>query len=175
MAGVRTGPRLRAVLVLVTGIRRRSRTDTAPVQSNMPSSDAPGWRHLRHALLDVDSRGGDRPATAAAPLMDVLETSTGLEIVVDVPGLTADHLQVIVQNGTLHVLGEKRPSTACRAGAMFLVAERTAGRFLRSVPLRFAFDAGEIKATIRQGELRISVPRREDRRGREITIPIETL
>jgi HSP20 family molecular chaperone IbpA len=78
-----------------------------------------------------------------------------------------------VQAGTLIVSGVKRPLACCGVGAAFHVAERTFGQFVRKVPLRRAFDASAIRATVHQGELRIVIPRMEERRGREIPIAIE--
>lgn len=107
---------------------------------------------------------------AWVPHMDVLEGPNRLEIRVDVAGVPVDALRLTVQAGTLVVAGEKPHQ--CRAGAVFHVAERGCGRFARTIPLRLAFDAAGIRATLDRGELRIVVPRMEERRGREIVIPI---
>jgi HSP20 family molecular chaperone IbpA len=52
------------------------------------------------------------------------------------------------------------------------VAERVFGRFGRAVRLTGAFDVGRAEATLRAGELRVSLPRIEERRGREHRIPV---
>ena len=84
-------------------------------------------------------------------------------------------VRVTVKGGVLIVAGEKRQPGQCAHGAAFHVAERTFGGFVRAVPLRMAFDAAGIKATLANGELRVNIPRIEDRRGRGIDIPIEIL
>lgn len=108
------------------------------------------------------------------PPMDVLERPDGLEIRVDVAGIPATALAITVRGQVLYISGDKGPA-GCHSGATFHVAERTCGRFLRVVPLRMAFQTGAIRATLRNGELRIVVPRAEERRGIPIPIPIETL
>jgi HSP20 family molecular chaperone IbpA len=138
---------------------------------------------LRRALRDDDDAGrpgSARPGSARhgaaadwQPPTDVIERPDGLEVIIDLAGV-GDRLRVAVVDRTLVVSGEKFPS-GCAAGAAFHVAERTFGRFQRAVPLRIAFDAGAITATLVQGELRIIIPRIDDRRGREIAIPIERL
>jgi HSP20 family protein len=128
---------------------------------------------LRRALHDEGDAGRRGSAADWQPPTDVIERPDGLEVIMDLAGV-ADQLRVVVVDHTLVVSGEKSPS-GCAAGAAFHVAERTFGRFQRAVPLRIAFDAGTITATFTQGELRITVPRIDDRRGREIAIPIERL
>ena len=113
-------------------------------------------------------------ATTWVPPMDVVERPEGLEVIVDLAGVNGA-VRVTVKGGMLLIAGEKRQPHRCAAGAAFHVAERTFGAFARAIPLRLAFDAAAIKATLTRGELRIVVPRIEDRRGREIDIPIEIL
>jgi HSP20 family protein len=113
----------------------------------------------------------DTQAVAWTPPMDVVERPDLLEIRLDLPGVPLDAIRVSVRNGTLVISGDK-PHVACRQGAAFHVAERACGRFARAIPLRLAFDASRIRASFRQGELRIEVPRIDERRGREIQIPV---
>lgn len=105
--------------------------------------------------------------------MDIIETADSLEIRVDLAGVVAEAVDVTIQAGRVLISGEKRPGTACCSGAAFHVAERTFGRFLREVPLRGAFEAAAVEATLQQGELRIRVPRREERRGASIRVRVE--
>lgn len=135
--------------------------------------DIPGWAdELRRAGRDDEER---RQRTTAdwLPPTDIIEHADGLEILMDLAGV-GDQLRIAIIDRTLVVSGEKSTGP-CHAGAAFHVAERTFGRFQRAIPLRLPFDAGAIRATLFQGELRIVVPRIEDRRGREIVIPIERL
>jgi HSP20 family molecular chaperone IbpA len=55
----------------------------------------------------------------------------------------------------------------------FHLAERAYGRFARAVRLSGAFDAGRARAKIESGQLRIVLPRMEDRRGRMYTVPVD--
>jgi HSP20 family protein len=140
--------------------------------------DDQDWRQdVRHALHDLDLEASRlHDVTGYVPPMDILERPDGLEIRVDVAGVPADAVRVLVRGSRLLIAGEKRAPCACTPGsAAFHVAERTFGRFVRAVPLRMAFDASGIRAALKNGELRIVVPRLEDRRGREIEIPIDLL
>jgi HSP20 family protein len=129
---------------------------------------------LRQAVRDPGTPAGRESPSAWVPAMDVIERPDGLEVIVDLAGVRGA-VRVTVKGGMLVIAGDKRSPHPCAAGAAFHVAERTFGPFARAVPLRLAFDARTITATLAHGELRIVVPRIEERRGREIDIPIQIL
>ena len=112
-------------------------------------------------------------AVECSPPVDVLETAAGVEILMDLPGVPAATVRVVFSRNVLLVAGQKPPpECAHRLEAAFHIAERAFGRFARIVRLDGAFDAERAVATLSAGELRVSVPRIDDRRGREIRIPI---
>lgn len=129
-------------------------------------------RRLFDQLIRTD---GATHAECAVPL-DVVETSQGIEVVVDLVGVHPDAVQVVVARDTLVVSGHKKPAACAHHGeATFHVAERVFGRFGRAVRLTgSAYDVGRAEATLRAGELRVTLPRIEDRRGREHRIPVRT-
>ena len=105
--------------------------------------------------------------------LDVIETSVGIEIVMDVVGVEADAVQVVIARDTLLISGVKRPIACDHQGeATFHVAERVFGHFARVVRLAGAFDLARCDATMKAGELRVTLPRIEERRGREHRIPV---
>jgi HSP20 family protein len=137
-------------------------------------------RHLDddlQRLFDLLTPADNAPGAAAecSVPVDVIETVTGIELVMDLAGVPADAVQVVVAQNTLLVMGRKNPS-GCehQREAAFHVAERTFGRFARGVRLTGAFDAGRADAILRAGELRVTLPRIEERRGRERHIPVRT-
>ena len=114
------------------------------------------------------------PPGECNPAVDVLESPTEVEVIVDLPGLTRDEVQVVFTRGTLLVAGLKRPSVCSHSDAAFHLAERAFGRFARVIRIAGAVDAGCARATLASGELRVVVPRIAERRGREIRIAVET-
>ena len=119
----------------------------------------------RQLLLEIDR---DVPGAAAItadcrPALDVLETGSSIEVLVDVPGVPAESLRVAVRRSTLLVVGAKLNATV-DPQARFHLAERSYGRFARAVLLTGAFDAWRAKAAVRAGQLRIVLPRLDDRR-----------
>lgn len=104
--------------------------------------------------------------------MDVLETAETVEILMDVPGVVAASLRVVFAQGTIVITGRKLPGVCTHREAAFHLAERSFGRFARAIRLTGAFDAGRATATLANGELRLVLPRIEERRGREIRINV---
>ncbi|HWK09857.1 MAG TPA: Hsp20/alpha crystallin family protein [Vicinamibacterales bacterium] len=125
-------------------------------------------------LLDVIWDGGAHQASIPAectPSLDVLDTDGGIELIMDLPGVAAASLQIVFSRNVLIVAGEKLPARE-HPDAAFHLAERGFGRFARAVRLEGAFDAGRADASLQAGELRVRLPRIEERRGSEIRIPI---
>jgi HSP20 family protein len=107
------------------------------------------------------------------PALDVVETASAVEIVVDVAGVPAEAVRVLFRGDVLLVAGEKAPP-ATASEPTFHLLERGFGRFARAVRLSGAFEISRAHARFVSGELTIVLPRRDDRRGRAQTIPIET-
>jgi HSP20 family protein len=122
--------------------------------------------HLIRLLEDT------RVAAECTPPMDVLETGSGLEVRVDVPGVNASQLEIVFADSVLLITGHKLPAVCEHADAGFHMAERAFGRFARAIQVEGAFDAGRAAATLTAGELRVVLPRIDDRRGAHILIPI---
>lgn len=118
--------------------------------------------------------GESSPATTGecTPPMDVVETATAVEVLMDVPGVHRSALTIMVSDGTLIVAGRKLPASCAHHEAAFHLAERDFGRFVRAVRLSGAFDGGKAQASLAEGELRVVLPRIQERRGRDIRIEI---
>lgn len=132
-----------------------------------------------HRLLDelARSRPGQRQLVAGEcmPVVDVFETDRTVEIVLDLPGVTADALRILYKAGVLLIVGEKqRPDFSKRGPASFHLLERDFGRFARAVRIHTAIDGSQARARLANGELRIVLPRIQDRRGAGIAVPIES-
>jgi HSP20 family protein len=127
-------------------------------------------------LLDLVDEGGRSTGTAGdcSPPFDLIETATALELIMDLPGVGADAVQVVFARSTLVIAGQKLPAACEHRDAAFHLAERAFGRFARAVRVTGAFDGGRAEAMLRGGELRVVLPRIDERRGAEIRIPVRT-
>lgn len=121
--------------------------------------------------LEQDEPGAALATGECRPSLDVVDTATAIEVVMDVPGVPASALRVSVRHSTVLVVGAKvAPVTPPEA--RFHVAERSSGRFARGVRLSGSVDAERARAFVEAGLLRVVLPRVENRRGRAIPVPV---
>lgn len=92
------------------------------------------------------------------PPMDVLETDTTIEILVDLPGLEPKDVDVSIRNDRLVISGS-RPAPATEGDVRWYQFERHTGEFRRSLALPVAVDTDKAKATSAHGQLRIVLPK----------------
>ena len=131
---------------------------------------------VRRLFEELEPRlGGGRraPAGECIPAIDVLETDEAIDVIVDLPGVSAASVRLIVKGGILVIAGEKAPDHGDRGQSNFHLVERGFGRFARAVRLSGAFDAARARAVLKAGELRLTIPKIDERRGQQIQIPIE--
>ena len=128
------------------------------------------WDPFRDLLTlqeRIDGLSGEH-AAGWAPPVDLYETSDYYEVVVEVPGLSRDQIQIHVQDGMLTIEGERRsPDVPCE---QYHRVERGHGRFSRSFELREPIQASEINADLRDGVLTISVPKAPHPETRRIPV-----
>jgi HSP20 family protein len=114
------------------------------------------------------------PAAAeCTPPLDIIETETGIEAVLDLPGVAGSSIEIVLSRNVLLVTGQKLPAVCEHGDAAFHIAERSFGRFARAIAVDGAFDAGRATAMLANGELRVCLPRLAERRGAQIRIPIQ--
>jgi HSP20 family protein len=120
-------------------------------------------------LSEIDD--ADRvPPGEWCPATDVYEARGGIVVVMEVPGLEPGSLRVALRDRSVVVSGERRPR---HAHGSFLCLERPHGRFERAIKLETPVDVAHARAALGAGLLTVTLPRRRERRGEEIQIPIE--
>ncbi len=129
---------------------------------------------IRDLFEDLAHRNtGTQPAYSGDchPSLDVRETEHAIEVTMDVAGVPPDAIRLLFRSGVLLIAGDKAPDTAPEPPVFHLI-ERTFGRFARAVRLGGAFDVKRASATLRDGELSITLPKQDERRGQAHRIPI---
>lgn len=109
---------------------------------------------------------------AWAPPVDLCEANDALYVRIELPGLTADQIQIGLTNTQLRIWGEKKRSVAPHPITSHLCSERSYGRFSRLVPLRWTVSVREATAELANGLLLIRLPKIEDRRGVEFKLTV---
>ncbi len=127
---------------------------------------------VRRVFLELGRTFGlESLAGECSPAMDVYETDETLEIVADLPGVSPDALRVLIKGSAVLIVGEK-PARRAQGESSFHLVERGFGRFARSVRLTQPCNGANARATMAAGELRVSIPKIADRRGRSIQVRV---
>ena len=106
---------------------------------------------------------------AAYPPMDVWSTEEGVAIEAELPGVDPKDVDISVDGDELTLKGEVKAREAAE-GETIHWRERGAGEFSRTLQLSFKPDSAGVKATYRNGILRLTVPRAETDKPRKIEI-----
>lgn len=149
----------------------------SPMRSRVHAVVLPSEVHefadeIRRVYLELGRAfGPELLAGECSPPLDVFETDETVEMTVDLPGVDPAAVRVLAKGDAVLVVGEKAARRG-RADSSFHLVERGFGRFARAVRLGRACDASRAHATLRQGQLHITIPKIADRRGRTIAVPI---
>ncbi len=111
------------------------------------------------------------PATAGAfaPALDVEENEDGFTLVVELPGVAAEDVDITLEENVLTISGE-RSFYADKEADGFRRVERSFGRFHRAVRLPDRVAADRVEAAYKDGLLTITVPKAEEAKPRRIEV-----
>lgn len=103
------------------------------------------------------------------PSVEVVETEQGLRVSAELPSLDEKDVELFIEDGILRLRGEKRSETSDKERGY---AERSYGRFERSLALPFAVEEDKAEASFKNGVLSVTLPRsaKTSERGRRIAI-----
>jgi len=107
-------------------------------------------------------------ARPAAMPMDAYRKGDTFYVHFDLPGVSADSIELTVEQSVLTVRAERRPEPV--DGAEMLIAERPAGIFTRQVFLGDTLDADKIAADYNAGVLTLTIPVHEQAKPRTIQV-----
>ena len=110
-----------------------------------------------------------RRAKAAYPPLNVWASSEGLMVDAEMPGVDPGDVEISVVGDELTLKGKVNVQDL-PAGEALLRRERPSGEFARTLQLPFRAHAGGVKATCKNGIIRISIPRSEEEKPRKIAI-----
>ena len=103
------------------------------------------------------------------PSVDITEDDDKLTLAAEIPGVKKEDVKINLNNGVLTIEGEKKQTTEEKAENSYR-SERYYGKFSRSFNLTSEIDAEQIKADYDSGILKITLPKSEKVKPRQITI-----
>jgi len=109
-------------------------------------------------------------ADGARPLpLDIRETPEAFVVEASLPGATPEDVEVTVHGDTLTIRGETKAEQE-RQGETWHLRERRSGSFRRTVSLAVPVDADKATAEHDHGVLRLTLPKAESARPKQIKV-----
>jgi HSP20 family protein len=125
------------------------------------------WFAMQDVSREIDRVFG-RGGRAVAPLA-LWETDQHINVEVDVPGLTMDQIELVLEQGKLYIRGER---AQLPEGTAVSHDERAYGRFERVVRLsdNIAVDAAATNAVLKNGVLTVQLAKKPETQAQRIVI-----
>jgi HSP20 family protein len=120
------------------------------------------------------NRGGaeeDWAQGAWSPAVDIYEKDGNIVLKAELPGIEAKNVGVTVENNILTLRGERQFDQEVQRENDQRV-ERSYGTFTRSFTLPTVVDTEKIKAEFKDGVLRMTLPKKEEAKPKQISINV---
>jgi HSP20 family protein len=108
------------------------------------------------------------------PNVQIVESDAELLLTAELPGLQKNDVELAIENEVLTIRGEKREEKKEEKNGdqRYLVWERTYGEFVRTFTLPRSIDTAKISAEMKDGVLKIHLPKGGDPKARGHKIEI---
>jgi HSP20 family protein len=120
------------------------------------------------------NRGGaeeDWAQGAWSPAVDIYEKDGNIVLKAELPGIEAKNVGVTVENNILTLRGERQFDQEVQR-ENYQRVERSYGTFTRSFTLPTVVDTEKIKAEFKDGVLRMTLPKKEEAKPKQISINV---
>ena len=111
-----------------------------------------------------------RPGRVFVPAVDIFETPETLVLVADMPGVSGDKVTLDLKENHLTLYGTVSPPLG--PGETMVEQEYSIGDFQRDFHLGSLIDQGQIEATMKDGVLRLVMPKVEHAKPRKIDVKV---
>jgi HSP20 family protein len=109
-----------------------------------------------------------RTEAAMRPPIDIFETTDGITLQADMPGVTKDRLNVRVEGNTLLIEGALQLDMPEQMEALY--ADVRSMLYRCSFVLSAELESGRIEANLKDGVLTVRIPKRDELRPRRIQV-----
>lgn len=106
-----------------------------------------------------------------SPGVDILERENEIVLEADLPGLKPGEFDLSVENRVLTIKGERRFEKKAEEENYHRV-ERSYGSFTRTFTLPSTVDVDQVSAEFRNGVLRVTLPKKEEVKARQIQVKV---
>jgi HSP20 family protein len=108
-----------------------------------------------------------------SPRVDIYEDQNSIMLEADLPGVKAEDFKLSIENYKLTLSGERKFENELK-GENFHRVERSYGSFNRTFTLPSTVNIDAVKADFKDGVLRVTLPKREEVKARQIEVKVQT-
>lgn len=118
--------------------------------------------------------GGHESGRSLLPL-DAFATDEEVVVLAAIPGIDPDEIEITIEKNTITLSGQVQNVAEAEEtkGATWYVHELSHGNFRRSLTLPMEVNAAKASATFDHGMLRLSVPKAEAAKPRQIRVQVQ--
>lgn len=109
-----------------------------------------------------------RPGLVFTPSVDIFETDKELVLLADMPGVKTGDLNIDLRDNTLTLAGDVQPYQ--NPGESDILSEYEVGKYYRQFSLSEIIDQSRIDAQLKDGVLRLTLPKVEKATPRKIAV-----
>lgn len=106
------------------------------------------------------------------PATEMRESKDSIVVIVDVPGVAREDIDVSVHGDQLTVKGEKKQEKEEKEKG-YVRSERFYGSFMRSITLPCEVDAARVDASYKDGVLKLMLPKKEEAKPQQIQVKVK--
>jgi HSP20 family protein len=106
------------------------------------------------------------------PTLDITETKSDLIVKAELPGIDPKEIDISLTGDTLTIKGEKQQEKEEKEENYYRI-ERSYGIFSRTIKLPMSVQNDRIKASYQHGVLKITLPKSEEAKQKQIKIKVE--
>lgn len=114
----------------------------------------------------------DWTLTTWAPACDIYETENEIVVKAELPEVKKENVQITLENNLLTIRGERKFEEETKKENYHRI-ERTYGEFIRSFTLPTFINAEKITAEFKDGVLRVTIPKREEAKPKQIEVKVK--
>ena len=112
-----------------------------------------------------------KPGLVFTPTVDIFESEEEITVLADMPGVASDGVTIDLHNNELKISGEVEDQGSERE--RYLLREYDIGRFHRHFTISDRIDQSKISASMKDGVLRLVLPKAEKAKPRRIEVKAE--
>ncbi|MDX1521949.1 MAG: Hsp20/alpha crystallin family protein [Anaerolineae bacterium] len=122
----------------------------------------------KEEVAQINGTERTRASTAYVPKADIYELDEEIVVVADMPGVAEDAIDITLEKDILTINGYVEPDESDKYSLIY--AEYEAGDYHRRFTLSNQIDQDNIQATLKDGVLRVHLPKSASAKARKISV-----